>query len=93
VRELLPQDLKLEIDQLTQKDASKAAHYLAYVVGRAHARQMEPAIRKEWCAELASVTPLGGPNWLWESVVHLVAEHEAGYLQHCRKYALHQDAE
>ena len=43
IRELLPQDLKLEIDQLTRADAMKAAHFLAAVVGKAHARQMDPA--------------------------------------------------
>ena len=37
----LPQDLKLEIDQLTRADAMKAARFLAAVVGKAHARQMD----------------------------------------------------
>jgi uncharacterized protein (DUF2252 family) len=33
LRELLPQDLKLEIDQLTREEAMKAARFLALVVG------------------------------------------------------------
>ena len=94
IRELLPQDLKLEIDQLTLEDATKVAHYLAYVVGRAHARQMDDATQERWRVDLnlnRSKT-LAAPTWLWDSVVQLIADHEAGYLEHCRKYALHQDA-
>jgi uncharacterized protein (DUF2252 family) len=33
VRELLPQDLKLEIDHLNREEAMKASRYLANVVG------------------------------------------------------------
>lgn len=43
IRELLPQDMKLELDQLSQRDAMLAAGYLARVVGIAHARQMDMA--------------------------------------------------
>jgi uncharacterized protein (DUF2252 family) len=90
IRELLPQDLKLEIEQLTPEQARKSARYLAWVVGKAHARQMDQATRKAWLAELArnrSAT-LDAPSWLWRSIVELVASHEAGYLDHCRRYAL-----
>jgi len=31
---------------------------------------------------------LDTPTWLWESVVSLAGRHEAGYLDHCRRYAL-----
>ena len=41
IRELLPQDLKLEIEQLTHTEAVHAARFLATVVGEAHARQMD----------------------------------------------------
>jgi uncharacterized protein (DUF2252 family) len=34
------------------------------------------------------VSGLDAPSWLWSSVVELVANHEAAYLEHCRKYAL-----
>ena len=47
IRELLPQDLKVEIEQLTVPDAMKAASFLAGVVGKAHARQMDKATRKK----------------------------------------------
>jgi uncharacterized protein (DUF2252 family) len=36
MRELAPQDLKLDVDQFTREEAVRAAHYLAYVVGKAH---------------------------------------------------------
>src|SRR5580704_16879984 len=39
IRELLPQDLKVEIESLTTKEATRAAMFLASVVGFAHARQ------------------------------------------------------
>ncbi len=90
LRELRPQDLKLEIDQLTQDEAMKAARYLAQVVGYAHARQMDQATRRRWQREMARnrSKSLDAPSWLWTSIVELMASHEAGYLEHCRTYAL-----
>jgi uncharacterized protein (DUF2252 family) len=52
IRELLPQDLKIELEQLTVPDAMKAASFLAGVVGKAHARQVDAATRKSWSNEL-----------------------------------------
>ena len=90
LRELLPQDLKLEIPQLTREEAMRAARYLAIIVGEAHARQMDHSTRKEWRTLLARdhFSGLDAPSWLWSSIVELVANHEAAYLEHCRKYAL-----
>jgi len=90
VRELMPQDMKLELDTLSQADAMRAAGYLARVVGTAHARQMDAATRRDWLAELKRdrSDDLAAPSWLWTSVVQLVGSHEEGYLQHCRRYAL-----
>jgi uncharacterized protein (DUF2252 family) len=90
VRELLPQDLKLEMDHVNVEDAVAAARCLASVLGRAHARQMDESIRKEWCAELGRQRSkkLDAPSWLWTSVVDLIASHETAYLDHCRLYAL-----
>jgi uncharacterized protein (DUF2252 family) len=90
IRELLPQDLKLEINQMSVKEAVEMASYLAYVVGCAHARQMDEATRKAWGHELKLNCPksLATPAWLWQAVVRLISRHEAGYLEHCRKYAL-----
>jgi uncharacterized protein (DUF2252 family) len=89
IRELLPQDLKLEIDQLTQEEVMKAARFLASVVGKAHARQMDAATREKWHAELSRdrSKSLDAPSWLWSSIVDLVSSHEAAYLEHCRRYA------
>lgn len=90
LRELAPQDLKLEVEQFTRGEAARAARYLAYVVGKAHARQMEPTTRAEWQKTMAARRDgaLDAPSWLWESVVDLSGSHEAGYLEHCRRYAL-----
>ncbi|WP_458095479.1 DUF2252 family protein [Roseomonas sp. WA12] len=90
VRELLPQDLKLEVDRLDQEEAAEMARYLATMVGRAHARQMSATERKAWLGELQRnrSRTLDAPSWLWRAVVDLVASHEAAYLDHCRRYAL-----
>jgi uncharacterized protein (DUF2252 family) len=90
IRELTPQDLKLDIESLSRDEAVRAAHYLALVVGRAHARQMDAATRAAWRAELArnrSAT-LDAPSWLWSAILELIQSHEAAYLDHCRRYAL-----
>jgi uncharacterized protein (DUF2252 family) len=89
IRELLPQDLKIEIEQLTVPDAMKAASFLAGVVGKAHARQMDEATRRRWFKELERnrSTTLEAPSWLWSSVVSLIGSHEVAYLEHCRRYA------
>jgi uncharacterized protein (DUF2252 family) len=93
IRELLPQDLKLELDQMTIEEAIHMASYLAYVVGCAHARQMDDGTRKSWRRELKlnRSKSLNTPTWLWKSVVQLMASHEVGYLEHCHKYALRLD--
>ena len=90
IRELMPQDLKLELDQLTREEATLAARFLASVVGKAHGRQMDVTTRKKWRAELGRrrATNLDAPSWLWASVVQLAASHEAAYLDHCRRYAM-----
>ena len=90
LRELLPQDLKVEIEEIGQKEAIKAARYLASVVGKAHARQMDGETRGKWSEELQRnrSANLDAPSWLWSSVVDLIASHEAAYLEHCRRYAV-----
>ncbi len=90
VRELLPQDLKLELENLTRDEAVEVAQFLAHVVGRGHARQMDAASRSGWLAELRTsrLKALDAPSWLWNSVVELVSLHEAAYLEHCRRWAL-----
>ncbi|QOT77775.1 DUF2252 family protein [Cupriavidus basilensis] len=94
IRELLPQDLKLEIDTLPQEEASRVARYLGEVLGNAHARQIDLATQRSWLAELARnrSKQLDAPSWLWASVLDLIASHEVGYLEHCRKFALGPEA-
>ncbi|CAN5820197.1 DUF2252 domain-containing protein [soil metagenome] len=89
VRELLPQDLKLEFESLTPAEAISAARFLAGVVGRAHGRQMDQDTRARWTTELDRnrSKSLDAPSWLWTSVVELLASHETAYLEHCRRYA------
>lgn len=89
VRELMPQDLKLEIEALTAEEAVKVGRFLAGVVGRAHGRQMAAADRRRWAEEFdrRRSKSLDAPSWLWTSVVELLAAHDAAYLDHCRRYA------
>ena len=89
VRELLPQDLKFDVADLTCDEAMRLSRYLAMVVGKAHARQMDEATRKQWQDELSGhrSKTLDAPSWLWASVVDLLATHEKAYLEHCRRYA------
>ena len=90
LRELLPQDLQLEIEHLTRDEAMKAARFLAAVVGQAHARQMNAFTKRKWRDELKRhrTKKLDAPTWLWSSVVELLVSHEGEYLEHCRKYAM-----
>jgi uncharacterized protein (DUF2252 family) len=90
LRELMPQDLKLEMDRLTREEAVAAASFLAGVVGKAHGRQMDAATRKRWAAELSrnQSKSLDAPSWMWRSIVELIASHETAYLEHCRRYAM-----
>jgi uncharacterized protein (DUF2252 family) len=95
IRELLPQDLKFEIAHLTSGEAVRVARYLALVVGKAHARQMQFDTRASWQAELRRnrTKTLDAPSWLWSSVVELIMAHEGAYLDHCRRYASRGDAD
>jgi uncharacterized protein (DUF2252 family) len=89
MRELMPQDLKFDLDRLTQEEAVAAARYLAGVVGKAHGRQMSVKVKTSWLSKLRKQhsKSLDAPSWLWSSVVALIADHEAAYLEHCRLYA------
>ena len=66
MRELMPQDIKLEIERLEHDDALALASYLAGVLGRAHGRQMDMASRKGWRRNLSdnSSKSLDVPSWL-----------------------------
>lgn len=90
IRELRPQDLKFELEQISQKQAMETARFLASVVGRAHARQMDVSTRKQWISTLNKQQgrDINAPSWLWSSVVELAGAHEMAYLEHCRQFAL-----
>ena len=94
VRELMPQDLKIEINRLSREEAMNLARYLAGVVARAHGRQMKASQRRAWRSDLAKnhKASLEAPSWLWASVVELLGLHEAAYLEHCRRFALSEAA-
>jgi uncharacterized protein (DUF2252 family) len=51
---------------------------------------MDLATRRKWARELREghAKSMSAPPWLWKSIVELAASHEAGYLEHCRAYAL-----
>jgi uncharacterized protein (DUF2252 family) len=89
MRELMPQDLKFDLDRLTQEQAVGAARYLAGVVGKAHGRQMDAKTRSSWLSILKRQhsKSLEAPSWLWTSVTSLIADHEVAYLEHCRRFA------
>ena len=86
IRELMPEDLKIEMEQFTRNEAVTAARYLAGVVGKAHGRQMTPDDRHAWAKDLRTRHPndLAVPSWLWSTVVGLLTRHEGAYLEHCR---------
>ncbi|MES1184411.1 MAG: DUF2252 family protein [Myxococcales bacterium] len=90
VRELMPQDLKIELEMFDDVEARATARALARVVGAAHARQMNEEEKRSWRKQLqnASGRWLEAPSWLWSSVVELVGVHERAYLEHCRRVAL-----
>jgi uncharacterized protein (DUF2252 family) len=88
-RELMPQDLKIEIERLTADEATDLAGFLAGIVGQAHNRQMGGEARMRWRRDLRRnrTKSLAAPGWLWKNVIQLLADHEKAYLEHCRKYA------
>ncbi len=89
LRELAPQDLKIEVDQFSRKEAIAAASYLSFVVGKAHARQLSDSARLAWRDTLiARDGKLDAPSWLWQAIVAMAGAHEVGYLEHCRRFAL-----
>ena len=93
VRELLPQDLKVELDHIGIPEARAVAYYLGMVVGRAHRRQLSVEDSRAWRHEMHShrTKNIDAPNWLWQALIKLVAYHEHAYLEHCRRFALVAD--
>lgn len=90
VRELLPQDLKIEIDQFASDAAIRVAGYLAYVVGESHSRVMSPQARRDWRRAIRrrGSSEIDAPDWLWTSVVEQAGRHASAYLKHCCEHDL-----
>ena len=90
IRELMPEDLKLEMEQFSRGEGIIAARYLGTGLGRAHGRQMAPGDRRVWASVMASDhgSKLAAPSWLWSSLVALLVRHEGAYLEHCREFAV-----
>lgn len=93
IRELLPQDLKVELDRISSEHVRDVAYYLGMVVGRAHRRQLDTAASRAWRAEMHAhrTRSIDAPSWLWHALLDLVAIHEHAYLEHCMRYALAND--
>jgi uncharacterized protein (DUF2252 family) len=87
LRELMPQDLKLDLSSIEQREGPQVAHCLGNVLGRAHARQMTPADRQRWREQLLRGCASRGtlPAWLWSTTIGLMAAHEQAWLDHCRE--------
>ncbi|MGO4741268.1 DUF2252 family protein [Bosea sp. 2KB_26] len=90
IREITPQDLKIEVRRLSSNEIEAIARYLGGVVGHAHGRQMDDQEWHSWVAELCRGRKKEpeAPSWLWSSVVELLSIHDQAYLEHCRRYAL-----
>ena len=52
LRELMPQDPKLDVETLNEAEAVLLAHYVGNVVGRAHGRQLDSSALASWRGEL-----------------------------------------
>jgi uncharacterized protein (DUF2252 family) len=89
LRELLPQDLKFEMEHLKLDEAIQVARHLASVVGKAHARQMDSRTRRTWQNHLLKhrTKAIQAPAWLWTSIVDLIVIHERAYLEHCHEFS------
>lgn len=88
LRELAPEDLKIEPDHLPPLAMNAIAAYLGWVLGESHARQMSADERRQWRGRLqqSRSAQVDAPSWLWQAIVDALASHERGYLQHCRRH-------
>jgi uncharacterized protein (DUF2252 family) len=92
VRELAPQDLKIDAEQFSRGEAVRVAGHLAAIVGRAHGRQMALPDREAW-ARTVLAQDERAPPWLWSAVTDLLGQHQSGYLEHCRRIAREEMAQ
>ncbi|MCJ2069871.1 DUF2252 domain-containing protein [Methylobacterium sp. J-030] len=88
IRELMPQDLKIDAEQFSRREAVRVAGHLAAVLGRAHGRQMDEPARRTWIDAVRAPGPgPDAPGWLWSVVTDLMGAHQRGYLEHCYRIA------
>ncbi|SDA10728.1 Uncharacterized conserved protein, DUF2252 family [Methylobacterium sp. UNC378MF] len=88
VRELMPQDLKIDAEQFSRGEAVRVSRHLAAILGRAHGRQMGEADRRTWIDAVRTPGPgPDAPGWLWSAVTDLMGAHQRGYLEHCHRIA------
>jgi uncharacterized protein (DUF2252 family) len=88
VRELMPQDLKIDAEQFSRGEAVRVSGHLAAILGRAHGRQMDAAARQSWIDAVRAPGPgPDAPGWLWSVVTDLMGAHQRGYLEHCHRIA------
>ncbi len=92
VRELLPQDLKIEIARLTRDwRPRKPRCSWPWTVGQGPCPADGcRATRRSWLEELQPkpLKTLDAPVLAVVNIVELIAGHEAAYLEHCRRYAM-----
>jgi uncharacterized protein (DUF2252 family) len=90
IREITPQDMKIEVNRLAGDEIQAIAHYLGGVVGHAHGRQIDWQVWRSWATGLARARKkhADAPSWLWSSVIDLLSIHDKAYLEHCRQFAL-----
>ena len=90
VREIAPQDMKIDLGRLGAEELCKLARYLGGVLGLAHGRQMSVQEWHSWTGELSSMRKRkpNAPLWLWTCVTDLLSIHDKAYLEHCRQLAL-----
>lgn len=88
VRELMPQDMKLDIRRLQPNQAQRMADYLGAVVGYAHARQLSAEDRQAWHREVVRgrSKTTHAPAWLRDAAIGVMHELDVAYIQHCLRY-------
>lgn len=88
VRELMPQDMKLDVKRLNPEQAKRMALHLGCVVGRAHARQLSQGERRAWQRELlrSQKKASHAPAWLWQGTMAALSDLDASYIEHCRMF-------
>ncbi len=82
LRELMPQERKVECAALEAAELADVARGLAHVVGRAHGRQLAAKEARSWCEDVSEKRVAGtAPRWFSRALAPLVGIHESAYLK------------